>query len=221
MIEFSPQLLLRSGPPLLFAMAFAETAVPLGIMVPAGVALATGALLAHQGYLAWELVLAASISGAIAGDSAGFWLGKKGSSALLRVPGPFGRRVAMAQVRTSRLFRSHALVAISGGRLVAFVRTFMPATAGASGVAYLRFVAFDLVGIVGWALLYVSIGIASAEGWRALRGVQGSAVPALASMLAALVLGLLVRRLLQRSRRRRRTPCADRADVTPGPGARA
>jgi len=202
LIELSPQLLLKTGPVLLFAMAVAETAVPLGVMVPAGVALATGALLAHQGYMAWEVVLAASISGALVGDSTGYWLGRQGSRLLQLVPGRMGEGFEGIQVRTAKLFRSHALFAVSGGRLIAFVRTFMPTTAGASGVPYLRFLAFDLPGVMVWAGLYVGLGVVSAEGWRAvhggMNGVEVGSVVVLLIVLLVLSTWLLFRRARRR-----------------------
>lgn len=194
MIPVSPEDILRSGPVLLFAMAVAETAVPAGMVVPAGVALATGVFLAHQGLLPWEAVLAASCAGALVGDSLGFWLGRKGSPWLQRTPGFVGRLTGRAAVRTGTLFRNHPLVAVTGGRLVAFVRTLMPATAGASGLTYARFLAFDVPGVVGWALLYVAIGLGAAEGWRMIaQGAGPGLLPVALLVVGALF--LVVRRL--------------------------
>lgn len=215
----SPDDLLRSGPLLLFVMAVAETAVPAGIVVPAGVALATGAFLAHQGLLSWEVVVPASMAGALLGDSVGYWLGRSGSpvlqKTLRRSPDRVQRMARGAGERTRRLFTHHALVAVTGGRLVAFVRTFMPATAGGSGMTYLRFLAFDLPGVVGWALLYVAIGLGAGEGWRA---VSGQAAPGLAALVAVLVvLGAVALRVRLR-RKVRATAAAGPVGGTGGPG---
>jgi membrane-associated protein len=215
----SPDDLLRSGPLLLFLMAVAETAVPAGLVVPAGVALATGAFLAHQGLLGWEVVVPASMAGALVGDSVGYWLGRSGSPFLQRTlrrsPERVQRLARGAGERTRRLFAHHALVAVTGGRLVAFVRTFMPATAGGSGMTYLRFLAFDVPGVVGWAALYVAIGLGAGEGWRA---VSGEAGPGLAAVLAVLVvLGAVA--LKVRVRRKAGTTAADgSAGGTGSPG---
>lgn len=176
-------LLLRMGPLLLFAMAMAETAVPLGLMVPAGVAFSTGIFLAYQGLLGWEAVVACALAGALAGDSFGYWLGRTGPRLLRRVPwaldpagqlrhaplgrlldAPLGRLVSGVRRRTRRIFRSYALIAVTGGRTVPGVRTFMPATAGASGITYLRFLAFDGIGVAAWACLYVALGLGTAVG---------------------------------------------------------
>lgn len=194
MIPVSPDDILRSGPILLFAMAVAETAVPAGMVVPAGVALATGVFLAHQGLLPWEAVLAASCAGALVGDTLGFWLGRKGSPWLQRTPGFVGRLAGRAAVRSGTVFRKRPLVAVTGGRLVAFVRTLMPATAGASGLTYVRFLAFDVPGVMGWAVLYVAIGLGAGEGWRMVtEGAGPGLLPVALLVVGALV--FVVRRL--------------------------
>jgi dephospho-CoA kinase len=194
-IDFGPEDVLRVGPLLLFAMAVAETAVPAGLLVPAGVAFSTGVFLAHQGLIGWEGVLLAPVAGALVGDSLGYWLGRRSSPLLQRTPGRLGRLVLGARRRSARIFETHALLAVTGGRTVSFVRTFMPATAGASGVPYPRFLLFDGAGVAVWAVLYVALGIGAAEGWQALAGRTGPGLAAFV-LLALLVLaaGLGIRR---------------------------
>ena len=168
MIPITPEDLLRTGPVLLFGMAVAETAVPAGVVVPAGVALATGAGLAYQGYLPWEMVLLASMGGALVGDSIGYWLGRRGARVGSLLPERVRPVAARARVRTEYLFATRALLAVTGGRVIAFVRTVMPTTAGVSGISYPRFLAFDLLGILLWAALYVALGVGAVEGIRAV-----------------------------------------------------
>jgi membrane-associated protein len=186
----SPDLLLVMGPGLLFVMALAETSVPAGLLVPAGVALALGAFLAWDGYLPVPAVLVASGTGALAGDSLGFWLGRRGGGRLVRVGGPVGRLIRRYEASTGRLYRKHPLTAVSLARTVSFVRTLMPATAGMSGMSYPRFLAFDVVGVVAWLALYVVVGILAGESWRLVSGVLGTgwAVLFLLAGLGAFVL---------------------------------
>lgn len=202
----TPDDLLRFGPLLLFAMAVAETAVPAGLVVPAGVALATGSFLAHQGLLAWELVIPASAAGALVGDSIGFWLGRTGSPLLERTPGGVGRLARGARKRAAVLFDRHALAAVTGARLVAFVRTLMPPTAGSSGMSYPRFLAFDAPGVLGWTALYVILGLGAGEGWTAWSAGAKSGA-AFLLLLVLLVVGFTVWRI----RKVRRVAAADRA----------
>ncbi|MEX2531717.1 MAG: DedA family protein [Gemmatimonadota bacterium] len=191
----TPDDLLRFGPALLFIMAVAETAVPAGLLVPAGVAFSTGVFLAHRGLMAWEAVIPAAMVGALVGDSLGFWLGRRGAHLLRRSPfvfasgeGRFANLVRDARIRTARFFRDRSMLAVSGGRAISFVRTFMPATAGASGVPYPRFLIFDGVGVIVWAALYIALGLGAAEGWRALSVRSGPAFLAFAVLVIFLLL---------------------------------
>ena len=198
-MEASTDLLLRFGPVLLFVMAVAETAVPAGLVVPAGVALATAAALAHQGLLPWEGVLAAAMVGAVVGDSLGYWLGRRGVRVLDGRSGRLGAVVAAAQLKASRLFRSHSLLAVTGGRLVAFVRTLMPPVAGVSGITYPRFLAYEIPGVVGWALLYVALGLGAAE---TLRSMTAGGMPGVVPLLVLALVGVALWLHLRLWRRR-------------------
>ncbi len=197
----TPEDILRTGPILLFGMAAAETAAPAGVVVPAGVALATAAGLAHGGYLDWDVVLLASMSGALVGDSAGYWLGRRGGRVGPLLPERVRTVAARARLRSQRLFATRALLAVTGGRVIAFVRTLMPTTAGMSGISYPRFLAFDLLGVVLWAALYVALGVGAVEGLRAVvSGELPGLLPALL-ILALLAFGVLRFRTLARRRR--------------------
>jgi membrane-associated protein len=61
----------------------------------------------------------------------------------------------------------HPLFSVSVARLISFVRTLMPIAAGASGLSYRRFVPYEVLGLVGWTVLYVSIGVVGRESWMA------------------------------------------------------
>ncbi len=201
MIPITPEDLLRTGPILLFGMAVAETAAPAGVVVPAGVALATGAGLAFQGYLPWDAVLLASMGGALVGDSIGYWLGRRGARVGPLIPERLRPVAARARLRTERLFATRALLAVTGGRVIAFVRTLMPTTAGVSGISYPRFLVFDLLGVVLWAALYVALGVGAVEGIRAvIRWELPGFFPALL-LAALLIFGAFRLRAILRRRR--------------------
>ncbi|TVR60912.1 MAG: DedA family protein [Gemmatimonadales bacterium] len=200
MIPITPEDILRTGPILLFGMAVAETAAPAGVVVPAGVALATAAGLAHGGYLGWDAVLLASMGGALVGDSLGYWLGRRGLRVGPLLPERARAVAARARLRTERLFATRALLAVTGGRVIAFVRTLMPTTAGMSGISYPRFLLFDLLGIVLWAALYVALGIGAVEGLRAMVTWERPGVLPTLLILALLAFGVLRLRILARRR---------------------
>lgn len=168
-------------------MAVAETCFITGLVVPAGVATAFGAFLAAEGHFPLaDVVLFAGV-GALLGDSIGFWVGRWGGGGLVRGRGRLGALARRQLPRTRELLDRHALFGVSVARLVPFVRTLMPMTAGASAVSYPRFLLFDLLGVAGWVAEYVAIGYLAGEGWRRVSGAVGTgwAVLFLAVALAA------------------------------------
>jgi membrane-associated protein len=174
-MELGPELLLLAGPGLLALMAWLETSLPVGLLVPAGVALALGAFLAHEGYLSLPVVMAASASGALAGDWTGYWLGRlRGTTIFHRAPGPVGRLVRRYDPPTVLAIRRRPFLAVTVGRTVSFVRTLMPAAVGRSGMPFPRFALYDLVGVALWLGLYVAIGILAGASWRVASSVVGT-----------------------------------------------
>ncbi len=193
----SPEVLVALGPLLLFVMAAAETSVPAGLLVPAGVSLALGAFLAHEGLLPWGAVLAAAGSGALVGDSVGFWIGRSGTARFARTPGLVGRVLRRARGAARGLLLRPPLVSVTMARLASFVRTLMPAAAGMSGMTYPRFLAFDIAGVALWIALYAGIGVAAGESWRLASGLLGT------GWALIIFLALVGSWLLARRRRRR------------------
>ena len=212
MLLVSPEFLLLAGPALLFLMAVAETSMPLGLLVPAGVALASGAFLASQGSLPIGTVLVAAGVGGLVGDSLGYWLGRTGFSRLLSVQGFVARTARHYERFTTRLYRKHALVSVSLARTISFVRTLMPATAGMAGMAYPRFLFFDVLGVLAWLALYAGVGILAGESWKAASTLVGTGWAGLLVLLA--VSGWL----LSRRRRRRGGITAVPESVVEGEG---
>jgi undecaprenyl-diphosphatase len=171
----SIELLLLAGPVLLFLMAFGETSGPIGLTIPAGVSLSLAAFLADQGLLEWESILTAAGLGALAGDSTGFWLGRRGSQHMRSDPKTrLGRSVRRAQRLAEHLLKSPPILSVTMARLASFVRTLMPAAAGMSGMSYRRFLAYDVPGVLLWVALYVGVGVVAGQGWRFVSGLLGT-----------------------------------------------
>ena len=81
---------------LLFALVAVES---FGIPLPGETALVTAAAAAALGRLNIALVIAAAASGAIVGDNAGYWIGRKGGLALVR---RYGRHVGLSEAKLDR-----------------------------------------------------------------------------------------------------------------------
>lgn len=134
-----------------FLLAGAETALLIGFLVPGEVAAILGGVIASRGRVPLPAMMAAAIAGAACGDSIGFLAGRKAGGAM------FGRRRRKEWSR-ARAFLKRGGSAVLLGRFTPFVRTIMPAAAGAARMPYRRFLPWDLSGAVLWGSLSTLVG---------------------------------------------------------------
>lgn len=147
--------LLRLGYPAVFLGPALENA---GLPVPGDSVLFWTAFLAAEGHFRLELLMALAASGAVLGDNAGYWIGRRsGRPLLLRWA---ARRPAMARA----LARTEAVLARHGGGMV-FVARFVPGlrvvaalVAGAGLMPWRRFLWCNVAGAVAWAAVTGAMG---------------------------------------------------------------
>ena len=137
-----------------FAAMVLESA---GLPLPGETVTLLGGYAAGSGHLNLAGVIAAASSGAMVGDSIGYWVGRRaGWPLLLRV----GRwlRQSPEQMETLRLqFLNHAGKSVLLGRFVAVLRVLAGPMAGAVGMPYGRFLVCNCTGAVLWATTMVSL----------------------------------------------------------------
>ena len=137
-----------------FAAMVLESA---GLPLPGETVTLLGGYAAGSGHLNLAGVIAAASSGAMVGDSIGYWVGRRaGWPLLLRV----GRwlRQSPEQMETLRLqFLTHAGKSVLLGRFVAVLRVLAGPMAGAVGMPYGRFLVFNCTGALLWATTMVSL----------------------------------------------------------------
>src|SRR5919201_4685882 len=126
-------------------MALAETAAFIGFIAPGEFAVIFGGVLAGEGTLSIELLIGIVWASAVAGDTIGFLIGRAyGRAFALR----YGHYVRLTEERLGRVedyFARHGGKTILAGRWIGFVRPLMPFTAGTSGMAYRRFLPYDVL----------------------------------------------------------------------------
>lgn len=173
-----------------FGFAFAESGLGLGMVLPGETAVIAIAA-SVEGPVATMLVFAAVAVGACSGDHLGYWLGRtqgervRGSRAVARVG-------TQHWDRATGLLRRHGATAVFATRLLPVVRTLTPAAAGASGVAYVRFLIASVSGSVLWAAVYVGGGSAAARLANAAFDQLGNAVWWAVSGIAVFVLLVII-----------------------------
>lgn len=168
-------LLIKIGPWVVFVVALAETAVFIGLLVPAEATVLIGAFLADQGYFEVEHIFAGAFAGALVGDQTGYLLGRYGGARFAGRGGRFGQIWSRYEVLTANLFRQRAALAVTVARFLSFVRTLMPWCAGMSRMPYPRFLAYDVLGVLGWAGGSVALGCLAGESWKLIAGALGTA----------------------------------------------
>ena len=143
------------------ALVFGEAAVFVGFVLPGETAVVYGGVLAEAGKVSVAVVLAVVILAAVAGDSVGFEVGRTLGPRIVRAP--------VLRHHTDRVEQAQAYLRKRGGRAVvmgrftAFLRAVMPGLAGASRMAYRRFLVFNALGGVLWGSACVLLGYFAAH----------------------------------------------------------
>ncbi|HVE97693.1 MAG TPA: VTT domain-containing protein [Mycobacteriales bacterium] len=167
-------------------LALFETAAFAGLAVPGELAVILGGVAAFEGKVPVAVMAACAVSGAIIGDSLGFYLGRRLGTRFLdsRLGSLMGR--ARVEATMARI-RAGGIKAIILGRFVGVLRAIMPFAAGASGMAYGRFVVASVIGATAWGTGFTLLGYVGGNSWETVEGYVGRA-----STLLAVTIGLVV-----------------------------
>ncbi|GAB3609471.1 MULTISPECIES: DedA family protein [Humibacter] len=125
--------------------------------LPGDSLLITAAILAPQlGIQAWMVALVGIVA-AIAGDQAGYWLGKRFGRRLFKP----GARILKPQhlERAEEFFGRYGAPSLLLGRFVPIVRTYVPLAAGVARMPYRRFVLWNVLGAASWCIVMVILGL--------------------------------------------------------------
>jgi len=159
---------------------FAECGLLIGVFLPGDSLLFTAGFLASQGIFNIVLLCSISFIAALAGDSAGYWLGRKlGRRIFQREESFFFHRHNLE--RAERFYQQHGGKTIILARFMPIVRTFSPVLAGVGAMPYSQFLAYDLVGGTLW-------GIGMPLGGYFL----GSLIPNVDRYLLPLIVGIII-----------------------------
>jgi len=162
-----------------------------GLVVPSGVATSAATVLALNGQFDFAPILLAASAGGFVGDSVGFWIGRVARGRVLAGKGSWTMAIARRRESASGVLDRHPVYSVTVARLIVFVRTLMPMAAGMSDLTYRRYLPFEVMGLLGWVVIYVSIGVLAGESWEVvtrLVGVWGAPVFAAAGVVLWLIL---------------------------------
>ena len=160
-----------------------------GIPLPGETALVTAAAWAARGHLSIVVVIASAVAAAILGDNTGYWIGRRGGSALVR---RYGRVLHLSESQLTRahsFFERHGPKTVFLGRFIALLRTWAALLAGAAHMRYGTFMLYNALGAVCWAGIVGMLGYVFGRNLPQLEHYVGQASLA-GVLLVALVVGL-------------------------------
>ena len=142
-------LILWGGYALMVAIVFTETGLLVGLFLPGDSLLITAGLIAATGALNIWWINVLLMVAAIVGDSVGYAIGARIGPRL------FTREKSMLfnpkhVDRTRRFYARYGAKTIVIARFVPIVRTFAPVLAGVGQMPYHRFLAYNVLGGIGW-----------------------------------------------------------------------
>ena len=174
-----------------------ETSVLIGLVVP-GDTIVIVASTAVDGPIEYFGLVLAVILGALAGESIGFYLGRRFGPWIQR--SWLGRRIGEhSWARAERYLARRGGIAVFLSRFIPVLHSVIPLTVGMSGMRYRTFLIWTVPACVLWTFAYVSVGSAAAEGYRSVSEQLHFAGYIFVGVIAAFALVvLLVKRWLKR-----------------------
>ncbi|HED17116.1 MAG TPA: phosphatase PAP2 family protein, partial [Gammaproteobacteria bacterium] len=173
----------------IFTTAFLESLLVVGVIVPGAILMILfGALIALDILNGWA-TLAYAVTGAIAGDSLSFWIGRRYREQL-RCMWPLTRYPVLLE-KGEAFFTLHGGKSILFGRFVGPVRAVIPTIAGMMDMPPGRFILINIISALAWAPLYLLPGL--------VFGASLELASEIALRLVGLIFGLAILLLLVRS----------------------
>jgi membrane-associated protein len=138
----------------LTVIVFTETGLLIGFFLPGDSLLVTAGLFAARGDLDVTLLIVSLSVAAIAGDTVGYNIGARAGPKLFSRPDSllFNRKHLLT---TKEFYERHGPFTIVIARFVPIIRTFAPVVAGIGAMEYRRFLAYNVMGGIGWVLTTV------------------------------------------------------------------
>jgi membrane-associated protein len=141
----------------LFIIIFAETGLLIGFFLPGDSLLITAGLVAQRGHLDIWVLIPLLIVAAVAGDAAGFQIGKQmGPRLFRRDDSRFFKKHHLERARA--FYEKHGGKTILLCRFMALIRTFAPTVAGAAQMPYAKFAVYNIAGGALWVVSMLLTG---------------------------------------------------------------
>ena len=130
-------------------IVFIETGFFVGFFLPGDSLLVTAGVFSATGVISLKWLLLPVMLCAIVGDQIGYWIGRAAGSTLYTRKESFFFRRSHLQ-RAHDFYEKHGGKTVILARFIPIVRTFCPPVAGAAGMSYPTYLAYDIFGGILW-----------------------------------------------------------------------
>ncbi len=138
--------------------AMLEASPLFGLLMPGQLIVIIGGFFVKLGILDIGDTIFIAATGAILGDFIGYLLGKKyGYSFLSRYGKYFFFKKEYVE-KTKKVMNHHTGKTLIIGRFNSLTRSFAPFVAGTSNVSFVKFIMYNIIGGISWAISFVMIG---------------------------------------------------------------
>lgn len=174
-----------------------ETSILIGLIVP-GDSIVLVASTGVTSVVEWAALVIVVIVGALAGESIGFAIGRFLGHRIR--PSKLGQRIGEHNwIRAERYLDRRGGIAVFLSRFLPVLHSLVPVTVGMSTMSYRRFMTWTVPACVIWSLAYVSVGAASASGYRELSGsLHGAGYIFVGAIVLFIALVVIGKKLLER-----------------------
>ncbi len=153
-----------AGYPVVGVAVLLERSIFIGLIVPGDVILALGGVYASQQKMSLPAVMVIGVAAAVAGESIGFWLGRRFGARLVRRIPFFGGWLSQRLRAAEDHYRKRGSgMTVALGRYATAAGAFIPFSAGVGRMPYRRFLLFDVPAIVVWAVGITLFGYLAGE----------------------------------------------------------
>lgn len=171
----------------------------LALPVPASLMMIASGAFVATGDLSLPAIGGAAFVGAVSGDQAGFWLGRRAGRLL---PAPDSRKGKLISAALEQLARKGAVTVFLSRWLFSALGPWVNLAAGASGFRHPRFTLAGVLGEAVWVGAYVGLGIAFGANLQAAADLASNALGLMAAGAMAVALGWWLWRAARQPRRR-------------------
>lgn len=152
---------------IIFGGVFFESIFLTGWIAPGTSVVLLGGFYSSQGGLNAWMVWCTAVAGALLGDNAGYFIGRRlGGEVMER----YGDRpkVIRRMERSQRFFSRYGGATVTFGRMVSGIDAFIPLTAGMNSMPHWKYMAFDVPGATIWAGAFTALGYFFGANWRTI-----------------------------------------------------